>query len=47
MGRILTIAHIRSATTVHVRRDGIAGGEAKVRQFDNDLPLTDTVLVED
>jgi hypothetical protein len=41
------IAHIRSATTVHVRRDGIAGGEAKVRQFDNDLPLTDTVLVED
>ena len=42
-----TIAHIRCATTVHIRRDGITSRETKVGEFHDDFALMDTVLVDD
>lgn len=41
-----TIAHIRSATTIHVRRDRITSGKTEIRELDDNLALTDTVLVK-
>ena len=41
-----TIAHIRSATAIHVRRDRITRGETEIRELNDDLALTDAVLVK-
>src|SRR6266581_6308916 len=41
-----TIAHIWSTTTIHVRRDRITGGKTEIRKLNDDLALTDAVLVK-
>jgi hypothetical protein len=41
-----TKTRIQGAPAVHVRSDGIASGQAKVRKLDNDFALTDTVMIE-
>ena len=40
---MLTVAHVRSATTVHVTRFDISCRETKVCEFDNDFAFTTTV----
>lgn len=38
-----TVAHVRSATAIHVTRFDIGCRETKVCEFDNDFALTTTV----
>ena len=40
---MVTIAHVRSTTTVHVRRFDISCRETKVCEFDNDFAFTTTI----
>ena len=41
-----TEAHVRGASAIHVRRDGVASRETKIRKLDDDFAFAGTVLVE-